>query len=95
LHPIGFEEPFGLSVVESMMCGTPVIAFKRGSMNQLIIDGITGFLVYDLDGAIRAVSQLSAIRRKNCRAHALRNFSRMVMASRYLELYMRLVPFPK
>src|SRR3546814_3166952 len=52
LHLINFEEPFGLSVVEAMACGTPVIAFNRGSMPELIIDGVTGFLVDTLEEAI-------------------------------------------
>ena len=55
LHLIGFDEPFGYSVVEAMACGTPVIAFRRGSMPELIVDGTTGFLVDDVDGAVAAV----------------------------------------
>ncbi len=54
LHPISFEEPFGLSVVEAMMCGTPVIAFNRGSMPELIVDRKTGFL-WIIDEAVEAV----------------------------------------
>ena len=56
LHPIGFEEPFGLSVVEAMVCGTPVIAFKRGAMPELILDGKTGFLVNNVEEAVEAVN---------------------------------------
>ena len=55
LHLIRFDEPFGYSVVEAMACGTPVIAFNRGSMPELIADGETGFLVDDIDGAVAAV----------------------------------------
>ena len=55
LHLIAFDEPFGYSVVEAMACGTPVIAFERGSMAELIEDGTTGFLVGDVDAAVAAV----------------------------------------
>jgi len=55
LHPICFDEPFGLSAAEAMMSGTPVIAFDRGSMPEFILDGKTGFLVKDVAGAANAV----------------------------------------
>lgn len=87
LHPISFEEPFGLSVVESMMCGTPVIAFKRGSMKELIVPGKTGFLVNTIEEAVAAVSNIKRIDRHECRQHALANFSSQVMARRYMQLY--------
>jgi glycosyltransferase involved in cell wall biosynthesis len=87
LHPISFEEPFGLSVVEAMMCGTPVIAFERGSMKELILEGETGFLVHTAAEAIDAVERIATISRDACRRHALANFSASVMAGRYLELY--------
>ncbi|MDF2191487.1 glycosyltransferase family 4 protein [Paraflavitalea sp. CAU 1676] len=87
LHPISFEEPFGLSVVEAMMCGTPVIAFERGAMKELIVDGVHGFLVKDTAGAIAAVHKLQYIDREACRAHALANFSSQTMARRYIALY--------
>ena len=87
LHPISFEEPFGLSVAESMMCGTPVIAFERGSMKELIVDGVHGFLVKDTAGAVAAVHKLKDIDREACRAHALANFSSQTMARRYIALY--------
>jgi glycosyltransferase involved in cell wall biosynthesis len=56
LHPIQFDEPFGLSVIESMACGTPVIAFDRGSMPELIENGKNGFLVDNVDQAIERVA---------------------------------------
>lgn len=67
LHLIGFDEPFGYSVVEAMACGTPVIAFRRGSMPELIEDGTTGFLVDDIDGAVAAVARAGAVDRAGIR----------------------------
>jgi glycosyltransferase involved in cell wall biosynthesis len=91
LHPISFEEPFGLSVVEAMMCGTPVIAFERGSMKELIVDGQTGFLVNTIDEAVDAAGNIGAISRMECRRHALAHFSGSIMAERYIELYERIL----
>ncbi len=87
LHPISFEEPFGLSVAESMLCGTPVIAFNLGSMQELIKEGETGFLVNDINGAVAAVNKLSAIERINCREWAMANFSQQKMVADYISLY--------
>jgi glycosyltransferase involved in cell wall biosynthesis len=87
LHLINFDEPFGLSVAESMACGTPVIAFNRGSMPELIRDGETGFLVDDLDQARAAITRLKTIDRKNCRRHVEANFTDDLMVDRYLEVY--------
>ncbi|GAB3163483.1 glycosyltransferase family 4 protein [Telluribacter humicola] len=91
LHPIRFEEPFGLSVVEAMFCGTPVIAFKRGSMPELIIDQKTGFLVDTVDEAAQAVSQLSRIERAACRRRAESRFSKDHMVEGYLAVYEQLL----
>jgi glycosyltransferase involved in cell wall biosynthesis len=87
LHPISFEEPFGLSVAEAMMCGTPVIAFERGSMKELIITGKTGFLVHNTAEAVLAVGKIKSISRHACRVHAITNFSSGVMARHYIQLY--------
>ncbi len=87
LHPIYFEEPFGLSVAESLMCGTPVIAFARGSMPELVLDGKTGFLVNTPDEAILAVQKLSTISSRECRAHAIEKFSIQKMIDSYVEVY--------
>ncbi len=87
LHPISFEEPFGLSVAEAMMCGTPVIAFERGSMPELIADGKTGFLVKNIEEAVAAVKNIHTIKREDCRAHAMQKFSGRVMALNYIKLY--------
>lgn len=87
LHPISFEEPFGLSVAESMMCGTPVIAFNLGSMPELIIHEKTGFLVNTIDEAVDAVGEIKYIDRNNCRDWAFEKFSREKMTIEYLEVY--------
>lgn len=91
LHPICFEEPFGLSVIESMMCGTPVIAFARGSMPELIIDGTTGYLVNDTSDAVAAIKRLKNISPYACREHAQTNFSLKRMTREYLEAYKRVI----
>lgn len=87
LHPINFEEPFGLSVAEAMFCGTPVIAFRKGAMPELIKDGETGFLVNDVDEAVKAVSELPSIDRLACRKWAIENFSQEKMVADYISLY--------
>jgi glycosyltransferase involved in cell wall biosynthesis len=61
LHLINFDEPFGLSVVEALACGTPIIACNRGSMRELIDDGVTGFLVENLDAAVAAIGRIGEI----------------------------------
>lgn len=91
LHPINFNEPFGLSVVESMLCGTPVIAFNKGAMPELIIPSENGFLVKDIDEAVDAVQNISTINRKTCYLSAKDKFSAERMAREYLELYNRIV----
>jgi glycosyltransferase involved in cell wall biosynthesis len=87
LHPINFEEPFGLSVIESMACGTPVIAFNRGSMPELIENGKNGFLVNTIDDAIEAVGQIKNINRKYCRQYIERHFTVNQMAGKYIQVY--------
>src|ERR1044072_1887048 len=87
LHPISFEEPFGLSVAEAMMCGTPVIAFNRGSMNELIKNRETGYLVHNMAEAVLATRHIKLISREACRAHAINKFSSSVMAAHYIQLY--------
>ena len=87
LHLINFDEPFGLSVVEAMACGTPVIAIRRGSMPELIEDGVNGFLVDNVDQAIAALDRIGEIDRAACRAVAADRFSVDRMADRYLALY--------
>lgn len=87
LHLISFEEPFGLSVAEAMCCGTPVIAFHRGSMAELIRHEQTGFLVNTVEEAVSAVGKLPAISRSACRQWATKMFSKEKMTDEYLRLY--------
>jgi glycosyltransferase involved in cell wall biosynthesis len=91
LHLIGFDEPFGLSVVEAMACGTPVIAYRRGSMPELIEDGVTGFLVDSFDEAVAAIGRVGEIDRAACRQSVAERFTVGRMADRYLELYRSLL----
>ena len=91
LHLINFDEPFGLSVVEAMACGTPVIAFNRGSMPELIKDSETGFLVDDLNQACTAIAHLKTINRQNCRRHIEENFTVDLMVKRYIEIYKAII----
>jgi len=87
LHLISFDEPFGLSVIEAMACGTPVIATRRGSMPELIDHGVTGFLVDSIEEAIRAVEMAAEIDRAACRSAVRDRFTVDRMADRYLALY--------
>jgi glycosyltransferase involved in cell wall biosynthesis len=87
LHPIQFDEPFGLSVVESMACGTPVIAFNRGSMPEIIQHGKSGFLVDTVDEAVASVERLALIDRAACRRHVERHFTVDRMIDDYLLVY--------
>ena len=91
LHLINFAEPFGLSVVEAMACGTPVIAMRRGSMPELIEHGRTGFLVDTLEEAIAAESRIGEIDRRVVADEAARHFSVERMADEYLALYRRIL----
>jgi glycosyltransferase involved in cell wall biosynthesis len=87
LHLIAFDEPFGFSVVEAMACGTPVIAFDRGSMRELIDDGVTGALVHDVDSAAAAVNRVAVLSRADIRATAISRFSSERMVDEYVSVY--------
>lgn len=87
LHPINFEEPFGLSVAEAMMCGTPVIAYARGSMLELIEHGKTGFLVNTVREAVESIRLLKTIDTSYCRAYAVKSFSIDKMVQSYIRIY--------
>jgi glycosyltransferase involved in cell wall biosynthesis len=87
LHLIGFDEPFGFSVAEALVCGTPVIAFDRGSMRELIDHGRNGFLVDDVDGAVVAVAQAGRLDRALIRAAAVPHFDGDRMVDAYVDVY--------
>ena len=91
LHPINFEEPFGLSVVESMLCGTPVVAFSKGSMPELIKHEKTGFLVSGIEEAISSIKNIKEINRSDCREWAENNFSKKKMTADYLNVYQKIL----
>jgi glycosyltransferase involved in cell wall biosynthesis len=91
LHPIQFPEPFGLSVVEAMACGTPVIAFNLGSMSELILHEKTGFLVSNIDEAVEAVKNINFINRNKCTEWASAMFSRQKMVEGYLKVYKKVL----
>jgi glycosyltransferase involved in cell wall biosynthesis len=91
LHPIAFDEPFGLSVVESMACGTPVVAYRRGSMPEVVDEGVTGFLVDTVPQAVKAVAGVTSIDRAGCRSRAAQRFSADRMVTDYLRIYRDLV----
>jgi glycosyltransferase involved in cell wall biosynthesis len=91
LHPISFDEPFGLSVAEAMLCGTPVIAFNRGAMSELIVEGESGYLVNTVEEAAIALEKINIIGRGNCRRYAAKKFSSQLMADRYISLYKKIL----
>lgn len=91
LHPINFNEPFGLSVVEAMACGTPVIAFSRGSMPELIRHEETGFLVSNVDEAVEAVKKVPLLQRQHCRREVEERFAAERMVSNYLKVYEQII----
>jgi glycosyltransferase involved in cell wall biosynthesis len=91
LHPIGFAEPFGLSVVEAMAAGTPVVAYSKGSMPEVIDEGVTGFLVSDITSAVAAVESAVTLPRAEIRRTAESRFSADHMVDRYLAVYASLL----
>jgi glycosyltransferase involved in cell wall biosynthesis len=91
LFPINWREPFGLVMIEAMACGTPVIAYPLGSVPEVMQDRVTGFIVRDLEGAVKAVKRLGEIDRRKCRQHFERHFNAERMAQDYLTIYQRLV----
>ncbi len=87
LMPIDWPEPFGLAMIEAMACGTPVIAFNRGSVPEIVDDNRTGFIVEDEMGAIAAVSRLSRLPRERVRSRFEARFTARRMAEDYLSIY--------
>lgn len=91
LHPIGFDEPFGLSVVEAMACGTPVVAYRRGSMPEVIDVGVTGYLATDVDSAVAAVAASVQLDRAAVHERAAARFGVERMVTDYLAVYEKLL----
>jgi glycosyltransferase involved in cell wall biosynthesis len=90
LFPIDWPEPFGLVMIEALACGTPVIAWRNGSVPEVIDDGRTGFIVESVDEAVRAVARVSALNRETCRQVFEERFDAARMAHEYVEVYQRL-----
>src|SRR5437016_12884744 len=90
LFPINWPEPFGLVMSEALACGTPVIAFPHGSVSEVIDHGVTGFIVQDIDEAVRAITQLHKLDRLEIRHRFEQRFSVTRMARDYVEIYQRL-----
>ncbi len=92
LYSVQFHEPFGLSQVEAMSCGTPVVGTAYGSVPEVVTDGVTGYVSHDLDGSLRRfLKDPSRLSRSACREDAVNRFDRRVMARSYLEEYRKAV----
>jgi glycosyltransferase involved in cell wall biosynthesis len=87
LFPIAWDEPFGLVMIEAMACGTPVVAFRRGSVPEIVDHGTTGFVVDDVDSAVQAVQRVCWLRRSDCRRAFEQRFDAARMTADYLEVY--------
>ena len=93
LFPIDWEEPFGLVMIESLACGTPVIAWPKGSVPEVIADGVTGFIVESVQEAVQAVDRVFGLSRQTCRTSFEERFDAAIMTKNYLEVYKRLAKF--
>jgi glycosyltransferase involved in cell wall biosynthesis len=91
LFPIHWPEPFGLVMIEAMACGTPVIAYRRGSVPEILEDGLTGFIVSDVAQAAAAVARIPELDRANIRARFESKFTSQIMAQNYLNIYGRMI----
>jgi len=91
LFPIDWPEPFGLVMIETMACGTPVIAYRRGSVPEIIKDGVTGFVVEGFEDAVIAVQKVPQLNRKRCRQMFEEQFSAKRMAQDYLAVYEKVI----
>jgi glycosyltransferase involved in cell wall biosynthesis len=87
LFPIDWPEPFGLTMIEAMACGTPTIAFNCGSVKEVMQEGLTGFIVEDMDQAVAAVAKISTIERTACRNIFEKRYTAARMAEEYVEIY--------
>ena len=95
LFPIDWSEPFGLVMIEAMACGTPVIAFNRGSVPEVIDHGVTGFICEDVQGAVGALQRLDELSRTEIRAQFERRFCASTMAQNYVDSYTALLQAAK
>ena len=91
LFPIDWPEPFGLVIIEAMACGTPIIAYRCGSVPELIQEGVTGYIVDDIDGALQALAGVPAFDRRRCRRVFEERFTASRMAEDYLNVYRRVI----
>lgn len=91
LHPVVWEEPFGLTLIEALGCGCPVIAMRRGSIPEVIKDGKTGYVVSNVNELIRAITKIKNISRVYCREYAVKNFSAAKMAKNYVKYYLQVL----
>lgn len=91
IYPVKRPEPFGLVVIESMACGTPVIAYKRGAMEEIIQNGKTGFLVSNKEEALEALKKIDKIKRIDCRKHIAKKFNLKTMVNKYEALYYKIL----
>jgi glycosyltransferase involved in cell wall biosynthesis len=91
LFPIDWPEPFGLTMIEAMACGTPVIARPCGSVPEVLTDGLTGFIAADLDDLVAAVAKVDRLSRRKCRQEFERRFSVEVMVDKYERIYRNLI----
>lgn len=87
LFPIDWAEPFGLVMIEAMACGTPVVAWRGGSVEEVIVDGVTGFVVENMDDAVAATRRVDTLDRRACRRHFEASFTAARMAGEYLAVY--------
>jgi glycosyltransferase involved in cell wall biosynthesis len=94
LFPIDWPEPFGLVMIESLACGTPVIAWKNGSVPEVLDNGVTGFVVNSMEQAVQAVYDTAALARPACRLAFEQRFDATRMAREYLKVYSRLIDKP-
>ncbi|MGH8058666.1 MAG: glycosyltransferase family 4 protein [Candidatus Entotheonellia bacterium] len=91
LFPIDWPEPFGLVMIEAMACGTPIIAYRQGSVPEVMEEGYTGFIVQSLEGAVQAVERVPTLNRRRCRQVFEERFSASRMAQDYLNIYRHLM----
>jgi len=90
LFPVDWPEPFGLVMIEAMACGTPIIAYDRGSVPEVMENGVTGFIVNEVEQAVEAVGRVGDLSRARCREVFEKRFTASRMASDYVNAFMRL-----